>query len=96
MKSITRTIPTTTIIACKASFKDGKLISEDLPAIIVPGVTVKQENALKEVEKVHGKVGSYVVKSVTTSEDVYEISVTDFFKYAKKIEPAGVPETPTK
>ena len=46
--------------------------------------TVDGEKALKEIRKIYGATAN--ISALTEFNDVYEISVEDFMKYAKKVE----------
>jgi hypothetical protein len=83
-KMITRTIITTTVNSATVAIIDGKATTTDYKPLIFNGV-VKEKDALKDIRKAYGENAIVVSKVETESE--YEISVDDFIKYAKKVEP---------
>lgn len=90
--TITRTMATSQIQGFMMKVVDGKPTVEELPVLTVAGKATEKD-ALKELKKVHGKGANVTVASIVTIEDVYEISVEDFLKYAKKVEPKKTEET---
>ena len=83
--TITRTMATSEIHAYRMVMKEGKPEVETLPVLTIGGkATVK--DAEKALRKQYGKVAPVVVSNIKVNEDVYEISVEDFMKYAKKVE----------
>lgn len=89
--TITRTMATSEIHACRLTMVDGKPEVETLPVLTISGKATAKD-AEKELRKVYGKTAPVTVTDIKVSEDTYEISVEDFMKYAKKIEKAQ-PET---
>lgn len=81
-KTIVRTITATTIESANVTFANGKPVVTPNEPIIMSGV-VGEEKALKEVRKVYGNTAN--VTEVKAVNDVYEISVEDFIKNAKKV-----------
>lgn len=81
-KTIVRTITATTIESANISFEKGKPVVKNNEALTVNGV-ITEDKALKEVRKVYGE--SAQVTAITSVDDMYEISVEDFIKYAKKV-----------
>jgi len=81
-KTIVRTITATTIKSVNVMFTAGKLDSKENKDITVNG-TVDQDQATKIVRKAYGQ--SAQVTELTEVNDVYEISVEDFMKNAKKV-----------
>lgn len=88
-KMITRAITSTTIQSANISFKEGTPELTVNDPITVSGV-ISEEKALKVARKTYGETAQ--VTAVTSIDDVYEISVEDFMKYAKKVE---IPAAPT-
>jgi hypothetical protein len=83
-KTIVRTIVATTINSANVSIsRDGILQATENDPIVMNGI-INEEKALKEVRKAYGD--SAQVTSIKSVNDVYEISVEDFIKYAKKVE----------
>jgi len=80
---ITRSITATTIKSRNVSFKDGELNEVENAGIVINGV-VTGEKALKEVRKIYGSTA--LVTDIVNVDSMYEISVEDFIKYAKKVE----------
>jgi hypothetical protein len=87
MKEISRTIPVSTVKAALVEFIDGKLQGKDLKDVVVFGEEIKKENAMKVVAKEYGKENTYSIKDVVVTQEVYVISLSDFLKAAKKVEP---------
>lgn len=85
--TITRTITATTIKSGIVAMVKGVPTVTENPILIIMG-TLTEEKALKEVRKEYGSLS--VVIETNVLDDMYEISVTDFIKYATKV----VPETP--
>ena len=82
--TITRTMATSEIHAFRLVMKEGKPEVETLPVLTLGG-KVSVESAEKELRKIYGKT-AITVKEIKVKEDLYEISVEDFLKYAKKVE----------
>jgi hypothetical protein len=87
-KTITRTITATIIYPLIFKMENGKPTPEGTNPITVNGV-LSEEKALKEVRKIYGQ--NAFVSSIKEVNDVYEISVDDFMKYATKVEVPNVP-----
>lgn len=85
--TITRTMATSTIHAYRLIMKDGKPEVESLAPLTIGGkATVKE--AEKALRKEYGKEVPFTVSKIDVEESLYEISVEDFMKYAKKVEKA--------
>ena len=83
--TITRTMATSVIHAYRLTMKEGKPNIEELDPLTIGGkATVK--DAEKALRKIYGKDAPITVSKIVVNEDVYEISVEDFMKYAKKVE----------
>lgn len=82
-KTIVRTITATTIESAVVTFKNGKPEVTPNNPLTVNGV-VDEDKALKAVCKEYGKKSQ--VTAITSVDDMYEISVEDFMKHAKKVE----------
>lgn len=82
-KSIVRTITATTIESAVVTFKNGKPEVTTNSPIVVNGI-VDEDKATKAVRKAYGKNSQ--VTNISSVDDIYEISVEDFIKYAKKVE----------
>ena len=90
--TITRTMATSEIHAYRMVMKEGNPEVETLPVLTMGGkATVK--DAEKALRKQYGKDAPVVVSNIVVNEDVYEISVEDFMKYAKKVEKATETKT---
>lgn len=85
MKSITRTISTTTITAKKVEVVNGKVVTQEVNPVIVTGEKVDNEKALKLVRKEYGRDAHYIVTSVKEEENVYSIDLDMFVANAKII-----------
>jgi hypothetical protein len=79
---ITRTMATSEIKGYRVKVEKGVPSAETLDPIVMGG-KVKEKDALKALEKQYGK--GVIVGDIVVSEDVYEISVEDFLKYATKV-----------
>lgn len=82
-KSIVRTITATTIKSANLKFENGKPVATENVPFTVNGV-LTMEKAQKEVTKKYGQFAQ--VTDIKAVDDVYEISVEDFIKHAKKVE----------
>lgn len=85
MKSITRTISTTTITAKKIEVINGKVATQEVNPVIVTGEKVDNEKALKLVRKEYGRDAQYIVTSVKEEENTYSIDLATFVANAKII-----------
>lgn len=83
--TITRTMATSTIYAYRLAVKDGKPEVESLEPLTIGGKATMKD-AEKALRKVYGKDAALTVNKIDVAEDLYEISVEDFMKYAKKVE----------
>lgn len=83
--TITRTITESTIHAVKLEIVDGKPTTVDLDPVTVVG-TINNDKALKAVYAKHGKQAGVAILRIDEQEFLYEISVSDFMKYAKRVE----------
>lgn len=83
--TITRTMATSEIHAFRLVMKEGKPEVETLPAMTIGGKATVRD-AEKALRKQYGKDAPITVSKIDVREDVYEISVDDFMKYAKKVE----------
>jgi hypothetical protein len=81
-KTIVRTITATTIESAIVTFEKGKPVVKANAPLTINGV-VAEDKALKEVRKAYG--ANAQVTEVKSVDDIYEISVEDFIKYAKKV-----------
>jgi hypothetical protein len=81
-KTIVRTIVASTINSANVSFANGKPEVKDNAPIVVNG-TIEEVKAVKEVRKAYGETA--YVTGINEVNDVYEISVEDFMKYATKV-----------
>lgn len=79
--TITRTLATSEVTGFKVRVTDGTPSVETLPTITIAG-KAKEKDALKALKKAYGD--GVTVGSIKIDESVYEISVDDFIKYAKK------------
>lgn len=93
-KVIQRTMITSTVNAFKLEVVDGQPKTEQLEPLTVTG-KVTEKVALKLLKNKYGKATAITVSSIEEKEDVYEISVEDFMKYAHKVEP-NTAETETE
>lgn len=85
MKSITRTISTTTITAKKVEVVNGEVVLQKVNPVIVTGEKVDNEKALKLVRKEYGRDANYIVTSVKEEKNVYLIDLATFVANAKII-----------
>lgn len=83
-KMITRKMGTSKIYGFKIYMKDGKPEVVKLEPIVIGG-KVNDIDGLKALKNVYGKTTPIMVEKIETFEDVYEISVEDFLKYATKV-----------
>lgn len=83
--TITRTMATSEIHAYRLTMNEGVPSVEDLPVMVIGG-RATEKDAEKALRKEYGKSAPIMVKEIVVNEDVYEISVEDFMKYAKKVE----------
>lgn len=83
--TITRTMATSVVHAFRMVVKEGKPEVETLPPMTIGGKASK-EDAEKALRKKYGKSVPVVVSKIDIQEDLYEISVENFMKYAKKVE----------
>jgi hypothetical protein len=98
MKDITRSIPVSTVKAAVVTYENGKLETKDLAPVIITGEEITKEKAMKVISKEFGKDATYIVKDVIVETAVYSITLEEFMKAAKKIEPtkaADKPDHPT-
>lgn len=82
-KTIVRSITETTVKSAVITFVKGQPIAKENKPIVVNGV-IGEDKALKEVRKAYGET-AYVTE-INSIDNVYEISVEDFIKYAKIVE----------
>jgi hypothetical protein len=86
-KTMVRTITATTINSSNVKFeKNAPVVTANEP-ITITGI-VDEDKALKAVRKAYGQTAQ--VASIVQVDDVYEMSVADFMKYAKKVDPTQV------
>ena len=88
-KTITRTMSTSKIVGCKLKMVDGKPTTETLEPITVMG-RANERDAMKALREKYGKGAPVAVCEIEIVDSTYEISVEDFLKYAKKVEPKEV------
>jgi hypothetical protein len=96
MRKITRTIPTSIIKASSVEVVDGKIDVKPIEPIAVIGETVSLENAMKHVYSKMGKGKNYIVTEVEVKENNYEISLENFIRYGKLVEPKATANTEVK
>jgi hypothetical protein len=87
MKQITRTIATSTINVVKIEVKEGVVTGIPVDCVVVVGETLTEDKAKKFVDAKYGKAAVYAVSGVTVEEKEYSISLEDFLKAAKVVEP---------
>ena len=92
-KTIVRTITATTIESANVAFENGKPVVKPNVPITVNGV-IAEDKALKEARKAYGDTAH--ITNIVSVDDVYEISVEDFIKYATKVVPEQKEETEAK
>ena len=85
--TITRSVVVSTVNGYTIEIQDGKPTVKELEPVTVYGKLTK-DKATKELKRVYGKDSAVSVNTVTEEEKQYEISVADFVKYAKVVEPA--------
>lgn len=83
--TITRTMATSEVRASRLVMKEGKPVVEELPVLTLMGKATPKD-AEKALRSKYGKAAAVAITAIVVSEDVYEISVEDFVKYAKKID----------
>lgn len=86
MKKIKRSITTTTVHFGQVHLENKELNLVQFPVLVFNGEKVSEENALKEIRKVHGKDSQFIITEMEYTTDVYEILMRDFIQYATKIE----------
>lgn len=94
-KTITRTMVTSTIVGCTIEMVDGKPRTEMLEPVTVMG-KANEKDAMKALREKFGKDKPLAVCTIDVAEDTYEISVDDFIKHAKKVEPKENEKVETK
>ena len=85
--TITRSVVVSTVNGYTIEIQEGKPTVKELEPVTVYGKLTK-DKATKELKRVYGKDQAVSVSTVTEEEKQYEISVADFVKYAKVVEPA--------
>lgn len=83
--TITRTLSVSEITAFKLTMEDGAPKVETLPVIVVAG-KANERDAMKVIRKQYGADANITVGKIDIHEDLYEITVEDFMKYATKVE----------
>jgi chemotaxis response regulator CheB len=83
-KMITRKMTTSKIYGFIISMENGNPKVEKLEPITIGG-KVSEIDGLKALKNKYGKTAPIMVEKIETFEDVYEISVEDFLKYATKV-----------
>lgn len=83
--TIERSLVKTTIHACSVKIENGTPVATAVDPIVVYG-NYTEEQARKEIARVHGKHSSVVLAKIEAEEKHYEISVDDFVKHAKEVE----------
>jgi hypothetical protein len=96
MTKITRTIPVSLIYASIVTFEKDQIKETPLTAVEVFGVKVDIEKAMKHVIAKYGKGKAYVIRSIETQENVYEISLDEFIRHSKLILPDEKPQDEPK
>lgn len=87
MNQITRTVSTVTIKASRVDVKDGKATLtpvEDVP--VFNRSIADNAAAMKEVRKVYGNDGQFVVTEIKRDSCVYGVDFDVFMKHAKIVE----------
>ena len=79
--TITRTLATSKITGYKVDVKDGVPSVVTMPILTIAG-KAKEKDALKALKNAYGE--GVTVGEIKVEENVYEISVDDFVKYATK------------
>lgn len=83
--NIRRKIPTSEIKAFELTMAtDGQPVATEIPSFVVGG-KLKEAEAMRVLRKLYGKQKLYRIVKITHDENMYEISVNDFLKYATKI-----------
>lgn len=83
--TITRTMVESTVHGCKIEIVDGQPTTKALDPVTVMG-KCSDDKAMKALIGAYGKTAGMMVVKVEETESLYEISVEDFMKYAKKID----------
>lgn len=84
-KYIQRKMISSTINAFKLEVVDGQPKAEQIETITVTG-KVNEKTALKILKEKYGKEVALTISSIDELEEMYEISVDDFMKHARKVE----------
>ena len=83
--TITRTMVESTVHGCMIEIVDGQPTTKTLEPVTVMGKCTN-EKAMKVLTGAYGKIAGMAVVKVEETESLYEISVEDFMKHAKKID----------
>ena len=83
--TITRTITVNKIHVAEIGFKDGQIVAINLPPLETFG-NITPEQANKIARKKYGKNANIAVAKIETIDQLYEISVDDFIKYATPVD----------
>lgn len=94
-KTITRTMATSTINAFSLTIVDGKPEVKNLDPITIAGKATEKD-ALKAFREIYGKDSPITIADIKIDEAIYEISVDDFMKYAKRIDKNETSEQETE
>lgn len=86
MKNITRTITTKVITASAVSFVEGKPVIRDLKPLETMEEMTERKIILYFKEQCE-KGETPAVNNIVSKEETYSISLEDFLKHAKKVEP---------
>lgn len=84
-KMITRKMVTSKIYGFKLDMKNGNPEVVKVEPITIAG-KVNDIDGLKALKNAYGKTEPLMVEKIEQFEAMYEISVNDFLKYAKKVE----------
>ena len=83
--TITRTLVQNTIRVARVEFDGETPKATPLDPVVVYG-NIDAEDAKKAVTKVYGKDNAIVVRKIETEEKHFQITVSDFIKYAKVVD----------
>ena len=84
-KHITRTLTRSTVTAYAVKMIEGKPEVEALEPVTVWGTPTDKE-ALKAVKEAHGDMSGITVGDITSVEETYRVTISDFVAIAERVE----------
>lgn len=91
-ENFTRTISKTVIKSAMITFVEGVVVTTPCVDITEHAKISDNDKALAIVKSTYGKKGTYVVTGLEVTDTTYAISIEDFMKYAKVVEPKAPKE----